>query len=264
MEEDKRIITGSIRVSSDEQKKRGQMVEYYKEDLIKAGVPEKNIFVELARSGSMNEDKDIDYKLEDGIFWVGFKIRKNRPKLWDWLQKVSENKISLHKTTKWDRLIRDIPLGISLIRFCKQKGTEVTSTQDTNDERVIPYLIVLAEDEAKATKKRIWKSKEFKFEKGLYIGTERKLGYKKTKIEIGDRKYLHLVPNKEENLMMKDIFFNNNYKEVCSKHNITPNTYYKIRKDRFYCGYIKYKGVEKKGIHEPLISEEEWDKIQLR
>ncbi|MCA1600328.1 MAG: recombinase family protein [Acidobacteria bacterium] len=37
---------------------------------------------------------------------------------------------------------------------------------------------------------------------------------------------------------------------------------YKILRDRYYCGYVTYKGVEYKGRHEPLITEELFDQAQ--
>src|SRR3989304_7607324 len=110
----KRIDTGGIRVSSDEQKKKGQMVNAYLSDILRQGVDKKNIILELARSGSMDEDKDMEYKLKDGKLIIEFDLKKKRPMLYDWLiNKVAKNGVKTHYITKWDRLARNIPLGRS-------------------------------------------------------------------------------------------------------------------------------------------------------
>lgn len=259
-----RKITGSVRVSSDEQKKKGQMVNVYKQDLIKHGVKEDNIVMELGYSGSI-DDNDLEFRFDvrRGKFIIELPLKKKRPVLWNWLyNEVHRGNVKKHLVTKWDRLSRDIGLAIYLKKYCKIKGCEITATQDTNDERVMPILIVLAEDEAKQTKRRISSGKQFKFDNGLYLGTERLYGYKKTKLEIDGRKYLHLIPNPEEKQMIEDVFSNMDYKKVCRIHHIKPSTYYNIRRNRFYCGYISYKNEEKIGVHEPLITKERWKKYQ--
>lgn len=258
----KRIDTGSIRVSSDEQKKKGQMINYYMEDLLRYGVKKENIFIELARSGSMNEDRDVLYKVDyhNGILWSGFRIKQNRPELWNWIEMVDHEKVARHIITKWDRLARDSKLGLTLIDFAKNKGTKIIPTQDTDDERIIPVIIAFAQQEAERTKERIYNNKMFKFEHGMYLGTIRLYGYKKTKIKIDDREYLHLVPYESERQLVEDVFSDNYYKDVLEKYNLSKQAYYSIRKNRFYCGYIEYKKIEKKGIHEPLITEERWFK----
>jgi len=43
---------------------------------------------------------------------------------------------------------------------------------------------------------------------------------------------------------------------------VSLQTMWKMLRDRYYCGYVVYKGVEYKGRHEPLISEELFDRVQ--
>ena len=69
---------------------------------------------------------------------------------------------------------------------------------------------------------------------------------------------MHLIPKESEVPMIKEIFSMLDYKTVCDIYDISPATYYNIRKNKFYAGYISYKGKEKKGIHEPLITLERW------
>jgi DNA invertase Pin-like site-specific DNA recombinase len=257
-------ITGSIRVSSDEQKKKGQMISFYKDDLIKNGVNVNDIIYELGKSGSLDKVEDKEYRIDDdtGIFWVGYKIKKKRPEFWKWMINVSKGNILKHFITKWDRLSRDITFCLNLLDYCDIKNVDVIATSDSSDRRIIPFLIVLAEQEANMTKKRIRDNKQSKFEKGLYIGTQRLNGYKKTKIKIDGREYLHLVPDKDEFQMILDIFSLSDYKTVCDKYKINSTTYYNIKRNKFYCGYVIYKGQEIKGIHTPLISLERWEKYQ--
>lgn len=256
-----RINTGSIRVSSDEQKKLAQSVALYKDDLLRHGVSEENIFVELARSGSMSESDDLDIKVKNRKLFATYDLQKKRPLLYDWLTtKVMNNMVDTHYIYRWDRLARESALIKFLTVFCQQYGTKIVATHDTNHEVAKFMIIAMAEFESKLTKTRVGSGKEFRFEQGLYLGTKKLHGYKKAKIEIGNRKFLHLVPEPNEHQMILDIFSKLDYKIVCNKYNINPHTYYSIRKNRFYCGYISYKGKERKGVHKPLVSEKLWQK----
>lgn len=240
------------------------MVNYYVDDLVKNNVNKDNIVYELGFSGSIDKS-EIKYKLDgrDGMFWMGFPVKKNRPNLWDWLfNKVQRKLVKKHLVTKWDRWARDVILALGLKNYCEFKDCVVEATQDSNDERVMPIILVLAEDEGKQTKKRVSSGKKWKFDHGLYLGTERLYGYKKSKVNIKGIEYLHLVPNNSEKQMILEIFSSTNYKLVCKKYQISTTIYYNILRNKFYCGFIKYKGKEKKGIHTPLVSEERWELSQ--
>lgn len=251
--------TGSVRVSSDEQKKKGQQVNAYINSILNKGVDRQNIFVELARSGSMDEDKDIVFKLKEGKLIMEFDLRKKRPDLYKWLeQKVMNGLVSKHYINKWDRLARNVPLGLGIINLCKQHNTKIVAVNDTNDPKMVFFSLTLAQIESMLTKERVDYNKQFKFDRGLYLGTKKLLGYKKDKIMIENRTYLCLVPDPVEKNIVIDIFSDMDYKDVCQRHNITPSQYYAVRRNKFYCGYIEYNGEEKKGIHEPLVSQEIW------
>ncbi|MGH3809361.1 MAG: recombinase family protein [Pseudonocardiaceae bacterium] len=43
---------------------------------------------------------------------------------------------------------------------------------------------------------------------------------------------------------------------------VSLQTMWKMLRDRYYCGYVTYKGMEYKGRHEPLITEELFDRAQ--
>jgi hypothetical protein len=43
---------------------------------------------------------------------------------------------------------------------------------------------------------------------------------------------------------------------------VSLQTMFKVLRDRYYCGYLTYKGVEYKGRHEPLITEELFERTQ--
>jgi hypothetical protein len=103
-------------------------------------------------------------------------------------------------------------------------------------------------------------NRKVKWDNGLYLGITCLRGYKKKLIKIGDKKYVTLIPKPDEIPMILDTFSDLDYKEVCSKWKISPSTYYSIRKNKFYAGYIEYQGKEKKGIHEPLVDLGTWEK----
>ena len=254
--------TGSIRVSSDEQKKKGQMVNAYKADIIRQGVKPEDIIIELATSGSIDDDKDIKYRLNSGKLIMEFDLKKKRPLLYDWLEnKVLKNIVRTHYVNKWDRLARNIPLGRGIISICKQYGTNVVAINDTDNPMGIQFSMMLAEMESNLTKGRVKSGKEHKFELGLYMGTVRLYGYKKTKIKVDGREYLHLIPNPDEEELIKDIFSNKSLTDIENQYGLNPSVTHNIRKNRFYCGFIEFNGEEKKGIHTPLISEETWHKF---
>ncbi|MCU0485800.1 MAG: recombinase family protein [Anaerolineales bacterium] len=255
------MITGSVRVSSDEQKKKGQQVSAYISSIMKEGVAKENIFLELAQSGSMNEDLDMDFILKDGKAILVFDLKRKRPVLYNWLEKyVREGKIDKHYINKWDRLSRNISLGVWILNYCKKHGTEIVAVNDTNDPKMVFFSLLMAHLESMLTKERVNYNKEFKFEQGLYLGTERLYGYQKTKINVNGREFLNLIPLDSERQMILDVFSDLDYKDVCNRHSISLTTFYNIRKNPFYCGYIEYKGKKKKGIHQPLVSEELWKK----
>ncbi len=43
---------------------------------------------------------------------------------------------------------------------------------------------------------------------------------------------------------------------------VSMQTMWRMLRDRYYCGYVTYKGIEYKGRHEPLITEELFDRAQ--
>jgi DNA invertase Pin-like site-specific DNA recombinase len=256
------MITGSIRVSTSEQKKNGKMVAFYLDNLRDVGVAKENIFMELARSGSMDEDKDINYRLDDGKFWIGFDLKRNRPDLYDWLlNKVSKGMVEKHFLIKWDRWARNTILGLALKNYCKSKGCTVEALQDGNDDKLVPIILMFAEYEGQADKKRVHNFKQFMFDNGLSVGTKDKYGYKKVKIEISGKKFNSLEIIDTMIPVIREIFRNDDYKDCCQKLNISKTTYYSVRHDKFYAGYITYKDQEKLGIHNPMISLEDWKRV---
>lgn len=254
--------TGQIRVSSDEQKKEGQQVSAYYNELKYFGVPEDNIFLELARSGSMSEDKDMNVRLSDGKLIISFDLHKKRPEFYKFLiNKISKGKVDEHYINSWSRFARNIILQEALVILFDKYNTKIIATRDVNDNKGRLMIGCLNHIESIFTKERVQFNKQFKFEQGLYLGTKRLYGYKKTKILIGGREFLHLIPKSSELPMINEIYSDLDYKEVCTKYNISPVTYHNIRKNKFYAGYINYNGEEKLGLHKPLISLEQWERV---
>ena len=170
--------------------------------------------------------------------------------------------------TKWDRLSRSIAFLEMLSMDFEKRHITIKPVQDDGSEIMRQMKGVLGQYERAQTKERNERIERAIFEKGI-SPYRRIIGYdKNTKIE-GTLKYpnepegaLIIIPTEAEKV--KNIFKMTikgiHYKEICSKNKINPTTYYNIIRKRIYCGYIEYKGEERKGIHTPLITEEEWNK----
>ena len=51
-----------------------------------------------------------------------------------------------------------------------------------------------------------------------------------------------------------------NYKEICDKYGLKPQSYYNIIRNKTYIGLVEFRKEFRKGKHKPLISQELFDK----
>ena len=120
-------------------------------------------------------------------------------------------------------------------------------------------IVSLAELERGWTKERLQDVLNEKFNQGIIIG-KMPFGYKWVKKErrvIIDDKKSGIVKN-----IFNDTLNKISYKDICQKYKIPIKSYYNIIKNKTYCGYVVFQGQEIKGKHEPIISEETFNKVQ--
>lgn len=212
------------------------------------------VIQEIGKTASMSKEQ-ISMQLLNNKFIVEFNL-SSRPEFLKLLHKAKAKEINEIGFWKWDRCSRNTAFLLLIYDYFNERlGVKLTTTDDSNEELMVGILSVLSKEEAHKTSTRINFAKQLKFDKGLYIGTQRKLGYKWENIIIDNKKYKTLIPKESERQMILDIRSKKNYKEICKKYHINPKTYYSIKKDFFYDGYITYNGKTKRGIHTIICSD---------
>jgi site-specific DNA recombinase len=244
----KRVVLYT-RVSSDEQKKEG----------LSLGAQKRRL------------EEYADFKgwvinriySDEGISATSIKKRKAFKQM---LEDAKAGKFRAILITKFDRAFRDTIDGLTTIDMLGKHKVDLVSISENIDmttamgRAMFTIIQAFAELEAKKTGERVEDILADKFEKGIIIGKP-PLGYKWSKAQ--DRYIFDL----SKVAMIKDIFLmtaqGKSYKEICAKHKIYHQKYYRIIDNKVYMGVIKYKGVEKKGSHDPIVTEEVFKKCQL-
>lgn len=202
----------------------------------------------------------------------------NRPGLLNLLKDVREHKIDLVLVYKLDRLSRSQKDTLYLIEdeFLPNNVDFVSMSEnfDTSTpfgKAVIGILSVFAQLEREQIKERLAMGHIGRAKAGYWRGGSNvPIGY-----DFVDGK---LIVNKYEALQIKKIYelflegetihaitkyMHENYTNKYSSYADASYTG-RILHNRLYIGKIKYKGVEYDGIHEPIIDEDTFNKVQQR
>ena len=174
---------------------------------------------------------------------------------------------------KLDRISRSIVDFTQLIKFLSDRSIELVSVSESLDlstavgEKIAKILIVFAEYERQLIIERTVESIKTMLTQGLYPfgGVHYTLGYQKV-----DKK---LVVNLTDKLVYEDL--KNTYLLVKStpqtyaemllrhpEHKWSINKILTILKNKTYLGGVQFKDTFYPNLHEPLITQEEFDKIQ--
>jgi len=251
------------RVSSKKQANEGDSVESQDSELKKHSNENGDEIVEVitdaGKSASISDDK-IKIWHNDGFVYAKIDIRKRigMNKILDSLKLDDWDAL---KITKWDRFSRNnIFSQLMLIHF-NNFNKKIIAIKDSNDSLVRDLLSVLGQEEIKKMKDRVRDVRKHRFEKGIMVG-KAPVGYKFNK----KKKIMAIDPKKVG--MIKDVFFfafeGKSYKEICDKWKLKPQSYYNIIKNKVYIGIIEFEGNERKGIHEPLVSQEIFEKCNKK
>ena len=213
------------------------------------------------------------------------------------MEDAKSRKFDLVITREVSRFARNIVDTLQQTRILKTYGVEVWFTEDNiwtmNDEDGelrLSIMATLAQNESKKISSRVKAGQKISFMNGVLYGNGNILGY--------DRDGKELVINKEQADTVRhifDLYLQGNgsrkiqftleqegRKTALGKTNWSASVILRILKNPFYCGRIEYrkqyvpdyltqkkinnKGeVERitvKGKHQPIVTEEEFDKVQ--
>lgn len=220
-----------------------------------------------------------------------------RPKMLDLLDEVKRGLYDAVLVMDIDRLGRGNmqDQGLILDTF-KQSGTKIITPRkiydlsNEFDEEYSEFEAFMARKELKLITRRMQRGRIKSVEEGKFIGTNAPYGYKLEYLNNGKDRIL--VIDEEKSAVVKIIF--DMYLKGIGAYKIagylnslgykttTGRTWYEkgvrdIIKNKAYCGYIVWNKVERKrnssrkspereihslGIHEPIISEDVWNKAQ--
>jgi DNA invertase Pin-like site-specific DNA recombinase len=247
------------RVSSSEQEKEGINLKIKKEKYQKLGLKEENMYADGGISGGFSEIDELKIRITPEEFIVSFPIKK-RPEFNKLIQKLNTTPDSKLIFSKYDRISRSSSFGDLFFIWLAQKGIEWEALEDIDTHQspaMRRFLLAWANDRRDNDATNIASQRKNLYDADKW-SVKSIIGYTKTK-----EGRLELDPAKAR--MIKDIFEMTikgiDSKTICEKYKIFPAQYYRIKKNKTYCGYLNYKGDWKKSESVPaIITEEEWNK----
>ena len=232
--------------------------------------------------------------VDEGLSATSIKKRTNFIEM---IKEAKEGYFDLIITREVSRFARNIVDTIRITRELKEYGVEVFfiedniwTLKDEDGELRLSILASLAQNESKKISQRVKAGQLISFKNGVFYGNGNILGY--------DKKGKNIIINKEQSKTVKIIFAlylegygskrikeyleKNNFKTAMGLDRWSEATIIRILSNPFYCGIIVYRKsfvtdyleqkhvlnhgeVEKirvKGRHNPLVSEEDFYKVQ--
>jgi len=261
MKEDKKMrVIHYPRVSSSRQAKEGDSIEA-QENNLKRHSEENNdevvgIYTDAGKSASISDDKmDIEFKDNKLIVKIDLKKRCGLTKA---IREIKYDKWDGIKFVKWDRFSRNNIVSKILQIYFARYNKKLIPTDDSTDPLMIEIKGVLSEEEIRKMKERVRKSRLLRFEKGIMVARP-PYGYK-----LNKRKKIMEIDNKK-GAIVKEIFKMTleglGYKKICEKFKLNSQSYYNIIRNKVYAGFVSFEGKEKRGVHEPIVSEEDFLKV---
>lgn len=230
-------------------------------------------YIDEGKSASLDEEKDLRFKLTEEELIVAFNIKK-RPEFKKMLFDSEKEKFKLW-IPKWDRFSRFLMFQEACYIFLKNNGIEIEATNDPNDEILRMMIGVLSQAEINKTKNRMDDVWHKKFEQGLYSGKKIKRGYKwryDAKNEQNKGKLNTLIPlnNSDAELIKKafklasqipyDVQQVNKIGELLNENPAFIRT---TLIDPYHAGIVSYNGEYHKGIHEAIVPLKDFIAVQV-
>ncbi|MBS3168208.1 recombinase family protein [Candidatus Woesearchaeota archaeon] len=189
---------------------------------------------------------------------------KNRPAMSELLKDAESKKFSAIFIYKLDRFSRSLKDLILTIEKLKEWGIDFISLQDrietasASGKLMFHIISAFAEFERNIIGERTFFGMERKSKEGGAI-TKAPLGYKmiERQLKIDPEKALQ-VKNIYEEFLNSQTSLN----QLAIKNQLSVNGLKKLLKNRAYLGETKFSGKSNKGVHQPLLDEELFNKVQ--
>ncbi len=214
-----------------------------------------DIYTDPGKSATFKDNKKTISVSSD--FLVGKFDMKQIPAFKRIIHEAGSGKFDAIVFYKWDRAFRNIIFAKMSQQYLEGKGIELIPSDDSTDPLTSSIMQILSEEEIRKMKGRVRSSRLERFESGRMVARA-PFGYRlnsKKKIEI-DKIKADIVKK-----IFKMASEGAGYKEICAKFKIKPQSYYNIIRNRVYIGIIEFEDRAKKGVHEPLIDEELFYKV---
>jgi site-specific DNA recombinase len=251
------IVDLYIRVSTDRQAKEGDSLEEQESELKKfcdyRGFQIHRVLIERGKSGG----------------------NTNRPEYRRLVADIEAGKINAVVVKKLDRLSRSLLDFEQLMTRLQANNVEFISLRENFDtttamgKAMLRVALVFAQLEREQTAERIKDVFAWRAEQGLYNGGTRPFGY--------DALLSELVPHKQERKVVEFIY--DSFLELKSttlvarkclemgfrdrdNKPIDKRKVHKILNRPIYKGFVKWNDALFKGIHQPLVTESKWEKVQ--
>lgn len=219
--------------------------------------------------------KGWDYKILEEIGSSdSIESRKEIQKL---IHMIETGKVKRLVVMALDRLSRNTYDSSYLQKILQENDVEIitpTKSYDLKNENDIlmsDFERIIASQEYRLTRKRLLQGKQARVEQGYHVsGGSVPIGYvynrntREVEVHEEDAKIYRWIIDKfltgDYTTHTLSYEFNKLYegKRGAKQNN---SSIYRILKNKFYLGYVKWKGEYYKGRHTPLITEEEYSKI---
>ena len=244
-EEIRSIILG--RVSTADQKTVPAQIDGIQEECNKRGEIVVKIIEETHSVSSKDTDIDVlEYIEKIPAIKEIIELAKQKfyNKLWVW---------------KWDRLSRDVAFQELIVRILKTYGVECESLLEGANPMTRRIMGSVANEETDAKRQRIMLGLDREFKKGKWMYRPC-FGYRLNK----KRKMLIEKESESEiyKSMIKDVLAGEDLFQLSKKYNTTMRMLHYRLNNKAYLGFVRSGGKLIKGRHTPLISQEDFDRVQ--
>ncbi|HLC65775.1 MAG TPA: recombinase family protein [Candidatus Nanoarchaeia archaeon] len=194
------------------------------------------------------------------------KDMKNRPALQSLLKDAQEKKINAVFVYKLDRFSRSLKDLILTIEKLKEWQVDFISLQDkietasASGKLMFHIISAFAEFERDIISERTRFGMNERAKEGRVI-TKAPFGYK---MVDGN-----LKPDDEKREVLRELFetfLNNNISltKLAKNYSLTTRGVIKLLRNRTYLGYVKFSGNESVGNHQPLLTQELFEMVQVK
>jgi len=259
-------LLGIPRVSTGKQAKQGDSVEAQKkrfEDYCKLNnhALVGNWEEDVGHSASMEDKKHFKYFNKE--FSVTYDL-SSRKALSKFIENIDSEDFDGILIFKWDRVFRDPSFADAVRTYAQKHNKVIIPTDDPEDVFSSGILQHVSKYEIQKLKGRIRQVRQYRFEKGMFPARS-PYGYRPIK---KDKKVVGFKIDPKEAKTVRECFnltiSGHSYSEICKKLKLKPQQYYNIIRNKSYCSYVSFEKQERKGTHEPIISEEVFNEINSK